>query len=471
MHGNVTPSTILSLKRIAKAIKKEHGIPLNKAQEVAAKREGFESFRHAQKALSKDGDALKYPFTIYVSAFWRDPVSKKYGRATVGVPTRKLLSQLAKPHQLKINGMLSNCTVHADDHLSYGIEPLDQESIAIDRCCQIARLIQFMDITSLVPSKAYQRALPKVPRYGNDTLPKEDHSTVWYDPHTQKYLLADQPYEAAIKSKYNDRHAWAERYGFDIVRPEWKGTYNPHGGTIMELISNKKKGVPLEPIVTELAAAHPPITPENWKGIVAFPSTSFCSPLEEEEMQAANSSKRLQKVQRSRAHDKLAKLKVPENKMNDFRKLLVLGVNEAVRQGKLSLHAPLSDEYTDENGYLMTTLAGRPAVVIWSSIGFGEIRVSVWWDYDHSKHPQAELTGSSREQFQTSRPLAKKAYYPKFVGATASAWLERKTGCFLQGTSEKRIFDTYLRRGMKAVLREIPDPKPLGYEAEGRFFI
>ena len=157
--------------------------------------------------------------------------------------------------------------------------------------------------------------------------------------------------------------------------------------------------------------------------------------------------------------------------MDDFRKLLVLGVNEAIKGGRLSLAAPPTDAATDEDGHFFTTLAGLPSVVLWNSISVGELRVSVWWDYDHSKHPQADGIGNSRESFSLSQPLARRIHYPKFVAATASGWLERKTGKHLQGTGKQGIFDTYLKRGMKATLGALPVPKPDGYSAEGQFFL
>jgi len=156
--------------------------------------------------------------------------------------------------------------------------------------------------------------------------------------------------------------------------------------------------------------------------------------------------------------------------MDNYRKLLVLGGNEAVRRGELSLVAPEGDAPIDEDGHLFADIAGYPSVVMWNSISVGELRISVWWDYDHLKHPQAEASGNARESFKLSQPLAKKVHYPKFVGATASAWLERKTGTHLQGHGKRNIFDTYLRTDMREKLRAVPDPKPEGYEAEGKFF-
>lgn len=156
--------------------------------------------------------------------------------------------------------------------------------------------------------------------------------------------------------------------------------------------------------------------------------------------------------------------------MEDFRKLLVLGLNAAIEQGRINLQAPPTDAATDEAGHFHAVLAGYPSVVLWNSITVGELRVSVWWDYDHSKHPQANSLGNARESFSGSRPLAKSTHYPKFVGATVSAWLERQTGKHLQGKGKQGLFDTYLRRGMKETLHSLPTPKPNGYAVEGKFF-
>ncbi|WP_285295554.1 hypothetical protein [Aureimonas altamirensis] len=156
--------------------------------------------------------------------------------------------------------------------------------------------------------------------------------------------------------------------------------------------------------------------------------------------------------------------------MNNFRKLLVLGLNEALGRDLLTLEAPRSDAPTNEDSHAMFEIAGFPSVFLWSSISVGELRISVWWDYDHSNHPQADSPGNSKETFSLSQPLAKRNKYPKFVGATASAWLERKTGKHLQGEGKQGVFHTYLRADMKERLRSMPAPTPIGYQAEGQFF-
>lgn len=159
-----------------------------------------------------------------------------------------------------------------------------------------------------------------------------------------------------------------------------------------------------------------------------------------------------------------------EARMDKYRKLMIHGINAALDSGRLTLETPPNDGPTNEDGHIETMIAGQPSIVAWSSIGYGEVRVSVWWKYNHSAHPQANLQGNMREQFHTSSPLAKRSKYPAFVGATVSGWLERKTSKHLQGKGSERLFDIYLRKGEKEALEGLPEPKPKGYLAEGKFY-
>jgi hypothetical protein len=152
---------------------------------------------------------------------------------------------------------------------------------------------------------------------------------------------------------------------------------------------------------------------------------------------------------------------------NPYRNLLVAGTNELLNKNLISLD---SSKNHQEDGYLFTNIFDFPSVVIWREISFEEILISVWWKYDHRLHPQAELSGSSRENFTNSIPLAERKDYKKFIGVTASAWLERKNGKFLQGKENRGIVDIYTRRGEKTALEKMSYQKPNGYETEGKFY-
>lgn len=165
-------------------------------------------------------------------------------------------------------------------------------------------------------------------------------------------------------------------------------------------------------------------------------------------------------------HDEVHGVNVKKD-MNPYRKLMVLGLNELLMRGLLSLD--WDGETNDNAAYIETNIGGYNSIIAWTGIGFGEVRISVWWKYDHNKHPQANLSGNERESFSTSRPLAKKQHYPKFVGVVCSAWLERKRGKYLQGKGNDYLFDKYTRSGELEHLKQLPNPVPLGYEPEGNF--
>ena len=153
-------------------------------------------------------------------------------------------------------------------------------------------------------------------------------------------------------------------------------------------------------------------------------------------------------------------------KINPHRNLLVAAVNELLASNRISLDENAAQ---DDKGHHFCNILNFPSVVMWQDISFGELRISVWWKYDHSKHPQANLTGNTRENFNCSSPLAKRFRYKEFVGVTATGWLERKTGKYLQGKDRKAIFDIYTRSTEKEVLENLPAQQPNGFNVDGKF--
>ena len=153
--------------------------------------------------------------------------------------------------------------------------------------------------------------------------------------------------------------------------------------------------------------------------------------------------------------------------MNPYRKLLVAGLNEILSRGLLSLN--WDDESRETTSHIETLIAGHNSIVSWSDAGHGEVRISVWWKYDHSKHPQANSKGMAQESFSTPSPLAKRQHYPKFVGVVCSAWLERDNGIYIQGQGNDHIFKKYTRKNELEYLKRLPNPIPNGFKPEGRF--
>lgn len=161
------------------------------------------------------------------------------------------------------------------------------------------------------------------------------------------------------------------------------------------------------------------------------------------------------------------------------KKVHLLGhaLNELLERGLVNLN-----ELDDTNGSIECELLGKSSVINWHGIGHGEIRLSVWWDYDKTKHPQ-HLEGRYKnksvnpdsnhvEKYTTSTPLAKPAKYKEFVGVVCSTWIERKEGKYLQtrdGKGSDSTFDNYIRQSTRPELQDIPNCSPNGFELTGRF--
>ncbi len=153
-------------------------------------------------------------------------------------------------------------------------------------------------------------------------------------------------------------------------------------------------------------------------------------------------------------------------KIDPYRNLLIGAVNELIEREHISLEFEKNDP-KQETGHIFLNFLGHNSVINWRNIGYGELRISLWWKYDHSRHPQANVEGNSKECFQTSQPLAKKQHFPNFVGVVASCWLERKDGRYIQGEKRDSIFDIYTRKGELSLLKELAIQKPNGYEISG----
>lgn len=171
------------------------------------------------------------------------------------------------------------------------------------------------------------------------------------------------------------------------------------------------------------------------------------------------------------SNDNIAVKPLSEKRKNDpYRNLLVAAVNKLIEEKYISLILGNVNE-EQEKGHIFLELFEHNSVIIWRNIGYGELSISVWWKYDHSKHPQANLDGSYRENFNLSKSLANKSHYRKFVGVTASCWLERMTGKYIQGKNRRGLFDIYTRKGELEILKELPLQKPKGYDISGHFHI
>lgn len=160
----------------------------------------------------------------------------------------------------------------------------------------------------------------------------------------------------------------------------------------------------------------------------------------------------------------------------------------------------LDSEQVLDDEYLECELLGKPSIINWSYISFGEIRLSVWWNFDKTKHPQhlqggyknkillddlpddeaRKYWGNSKAIYSTSNtvecyslpePLAKKQRYKDFVGVVCSTWIERAESKHLQTDDGTQVFGSYIRQADRKNLMSIPECKPKGFSLVGKFYL
>jgi len=192
----------------------------------------------------------------------------------------------------------------------------------------------------------------------------------------------------------------------------------------------------------------------------------------------------------------LKRLKAVDVKKPKIAQMHLLGhaLNLLIKKGLIDMS---STDEADSN-YLECELLGKTTIVNWSYISYGEIRMSVWWNFDKTKHPQhleggyknriiidnlsaneqmkyagkrkgIFSNGNNVEKYQMDKPLAKSSKYIDFVGVLCSTWVERENGKYLQTEGGRRIHNSYVRTRDKKELCSIPNCRPLGFELDGRF--
>ncbi|EAA8640592.1 hypothetical protein DZ685_13975 [Salmonella enterica] len=163
---------------------------------------------------------------------------------------------------------------------------------------------------------------------------------------------------------------------------------------------------------------------------------------------------------------KIHKVMDMKNKREALLNLVVTALNECINRGKINLDVSSSENDQKKNEYLLCEIGGKPTVINWCDVGFDELRFSVWWDYDHSKHPQQK-----DERFQSGRPVAKREKLKDFLGTCVSCWLERKTGKYIMGKDGNRLFEVYVRQSNLEHLLNLPKVEPDGFKDSGKFYL
>lgn len=236
METTITlPSTVDGIRRLAKSIKRELGVTHHVALDAAARKSGYQNFKHAKRAIS----AAHIPaadsslHTAYLTAYWREQqgsgMGRKAGCETLEVGLSRPLSSLLTRNQLGHARNLGGFKMVAADHAER-IRDADSKANAEHQLQLAAATLHFLAVTGLTP--AYTQRHLHAMEIANE-LPRRDHYSWWIDPSCNSWLVVDEPY-----SRYEsmERECWARDHGLCLVEVNWSGLYRP-GHCVVSLLS------------------------------------------------------------------------------------------------------------------------------------------------------------------------------------------------------------------------------------------
>lgn len=120
LSENIRPSTLDSIKRLAKSIKGERGMRHTQALDAAAQAAGYQNFRHASNVLSAQSGAeiRRHCHHVYLTAYWKDKESGSSGRETLSLELPCPWGELIVPNQLENHRALVHFRAEGPDHLA-----------------------------------------------------------------------------------------------------------------------------------------------------------------------------------------------------------------------------------------------------------------------------------------------------------------------------------------------------------------
>lgn len=270
--GDVRPTTLDGVKRLAVQLRKERGLKHSSALDLAARAANCSNFRNAQAVLPLRRAAPAQPYVL-LTIYWCDKDNRyAIGRETLRVPLSRPLLEICGKADLKRVRGFGNLRMVADDHfVCDAVSP--NQRYARERISAAERSIRFMEHTGLRPSKDRRRsdAFDSIRR----KLPGKDHATDWVDAATGQFILIDEPYQGVPKEA--ERADWAAEHGWRLEKTDWPGMYNPYNCDLY--VATGAADFDIDGLVTRINAMPPPLLADDWAGESVTSWETFTSPM------------------------------------------------------------------------------------------------------------------------------------------------------------------------------------------------
>lgn len=271
LNGNIRPSTLKGVKRLATQARKKHGIKHADALDLAAQVAGYSNYRHALRVLPLNERSSRH-HTVLLTAYWYDKDDHRVGRETLKVRLSKPILEICSRSNLKIVRGFGTMRMVATDHF-VDDELSGSQSYARSVICKAERSVRFMEHTGLQPFRhrgtSYPGGLPKI------KLPNTDHASDWVDPTNGQFILVDEPYGNVPNE--NERQAWARQHGWLLRKSVWPGMYYPYDCDLY-VATDGSRDYDFDMLMAKIDVIPDPITPENWTGDSVPSLDVFVSP-------------------------------------------------------------------------------------------------------------------------------------------------------------------------------------------------
>lgn len=264
-YAQITPKAEESLKRLAKRISREQGVPHMTALDLAARQAGAGSYRAFRAA--RTGERVEPAGKALISVSWSEydyalkcPISEGRAEAEVALPRpfREIFPRSGDWKSHRAN------TKHVGEGRFAAYAGSRRQ--AFEWTLRTARGLQFLAATGLRMGRWPHRG-PWVKLGGSSYgsfagVPGQDHASFYRDPATRRLLMINEPYESRSLWE-EDRKNWKEAEHFDVRPLTWGSLYIAGAPIRSELISLKGHGVDLDEVEERLAAFGPAMTREQ----------------------------------------------------------------------------------------------------------------------------------------------------------------------------------------------------------------
>lgn len=209
------PSSLSGIKRLAKALRREHNVPHHAALDLAACKAGYQNIRDAQNQLK---GPVPQRHLCFLTAYWSKRGAR--GRETLAIYLPSPLSRIVASHQLSSARNLQSFRLESVDHLERKVD-LDSQELAHEVLFAAVRTLRFMAATGLRPITTLKHTNFIASEFLN--LPGRDHPSGWLDEQGE-WVFLDEPYSSSSLVK---REAWAKERGLIMITTSWQGLLAP----------------------------------------------------------------------------------------------------------------------------------------------------------------------------------------------------------------------------------------------------